>query len=812
MMISNYLTVARRTFMRHRLYSSIKVGSLAVGVAACLVIALYVADELSYDKQFAEASTIYRVIGVNNQNGEINKGTAFPAPTAAAMKNDFPEVLAVGRYNNSELFGAGSCEIRPADRQENGFDEGVAYADAELIRMLGPTFLYGSPEKALLSPKSVLLSRAKAEKYFPGENPVGKLLIVNNDDKHPYTIDGVVEDFRATSQFPFEIILTTSGLEFWKGEQSDWGASNYTTYVKVEPGTDIPGLEKKITDGILEKYVVPMLLRDGMSAADVQTLKSNAWIELQPLARVHLFSSDIHDGLEHGDIRRVWLFASIAGFILLIAAVNFINLSTARSANRAKEVGMRKVSGSQRHQLLIQFMTESVLYSTLAFVIGILLAALLLPYFNSIAGKELSLPWTQWQLYPIVIVAAVLLGALAGMYPSVYLSSFQPIEVLKGKLTKGARGSALRSGLVVFQFATSVILLVGTVTIYRQMEFILHKDVGFDKEQVILIEGGGSLGKQAVAFREELTQLASVENATLSAYLPVHGMKRNGNSFWHDGKVQAEKPVIAQIWRVDPYYVATLGLTMKQGRNFRADLASDSAGVILNETMAHDLGGGEVLGMRISNGGRTYTVIGVVRDFHFSSFRERIEPLCLVLGESPTVVAVRTKSNSARQAVADLEARWNKFLPQQPFRYSFLDDRFGAMYADVQRVGRIVTSFSTLAILVACLGLFGLSTFMIEQRNKEISIRLIHGASGLSVFSLLTTGFMQLVLVAIVIAIPLSGYLMTRWLENFSYRISLDWITFALAGLVSVLIALATVSHQAWRAGRISPAQTLRSS
>lgn len=811
-MLNNYLTIARRSFMRQRLYSMIKIGSLALGVAACMIIALYVADELSYDRQFADASSIYRVVGVNNMNGEVNKGVHFPAPTSAALKNDFPQVLMAGRYNNSELFGAGSGELRPADRSENGFDEGIAYVDPELVRMLQIPFIYGSPDKALLARRTVLLTKNKADKYFPGENPVGKLLIINNDQKNPYTIDGVISDLGSTSQFPFEVIVTTSGLEFWKGEQGDWGASNYMTYVKLESGTDPDEFAKKATTGILEKYVVPMMLRDGMSHEDARKLADNAWIELQPLTRVHLYSSDIHDGLQHGDIRMVWLFTSVAGFILLIAAVNFINLSTARSANRAKEVGMRKVSGSQRSQLLFQFITESVLYSACAFAVGIAMAAMALPYFNTLAGKQLTFPWLAWEFYPILAGAVALIGILAGLYPAVYLSSFRPMEVLKGKLTQGSRGSTLRSALVVFQFATSVILLVGTVTIYRQMDFILHKDVGFNKDKVILIEGGGSLGSQAPAFREEVTQLASVEQATLSGYLPVHGMKRNGNSFWHEGKVQAEKPVIAEIWKVDPYYTQTLGLTMKEGRDFQSGLASDSAAVVVNETMARSLGGKEIIGQRISNGSKTRTVIGVVRDFHFSSLRERIGPLCLVLGESPTVVVVRSKSDSPQQVVAALESLWHKFLPQQPFRYSFLDDRFGAMYIDVLRVSRIVTIFSALAILVACLGLFGLSTFMIEQRNKEISIRLIHGASGNSVFRLLTGNFLRLVLMGVGIAIPLSAYLMGLWLRNFAYRVPLDWTTFTLAGLGAALIALLTISRQAWRAGRISPAQTLRAS
>ncbi len=806
-MLFTYITIARRTFVRHKLYSFIKVGSLMVGVAACALIAVYLSQELGYDRQYPK--NIYRLVGATNQDGEVMRGTSFPAPMASALKNDFPEVLQAGRFNASELFGMGACEVRPADRMENGHDEGFSYVDAEFVSMLQLPFIYGSAENALKNPRTVVLTQRKAEKYFPGIDPVGKLLVVNNDDKKPYTIGGVVEDFHNT-HLAFDFLITMTGVELWKGEQNEWGASNYSTYVAVAEGTDIKALEKRMTHGVLEKYFLPMVLRDGMPYADAKKMMDNAWVELQPISRIHLYSSSIRDGIVQGDIRLVWLFAGIGLFILILAAINFINLSTARSANRAKEVGMRKVSGSLRGHLLTQFLTESVVYSFLGFALGIVLAAALLPWFSELAGRSLSIPWGDWRVYPVVLAMALLTGILAGVYPAVYLSSFQPIEVLKGHLVQGSRGSGLRGVLVVFQFATSVILIVGTLTINRQMNFILETKVGFDKSQVMLIEGTGNLGQRIEAFRNEVTALPMVEQASVGDYLPVKGMKRNGNSFWHEGKVQQERPVIAQKWKVDPFYLATLGMTLKEGRNFDPSRASDSSAVLINETMVYEMGGEEILGKKISNGGDLLTVIGVVNDFHFETLRSKIEPLCLVLGQSPTVVAVRIRPGSASNAIEEVEKTWRSLAPQQPFRYSFLDDRFTAMYADVQRTGRLVTSFSVLAISVACLGLFGLSAFLIEQRSKEIGIRLVLGASVPSVFSLLTSNFLKLVGVGIVAATPVAWYLMDQWLKEFAYRVEPDALTFLLAGIAAVSIALVTIGRQAWRAGKVSPVSSLK--
>ncbi len=810
-MLKSYFKISWRNLVKEKMYSFIKIGGFATGVAACLLIALFIKEEISYDLQYPNHEHIYRVIGVITENGDLNKGVAFPAPMAATMKEDFPEILAAGRFNNSELFGAGSNEVRSAEEENNAYDEGFVYFDQELVNMLQLQFVYGNPVNALSQPNAIIITQRKADKYFPHEDPVGKQLILNNKTDRPYTIGGVIEDFKPTSHLQFNFLIGTTGLEFWPDEQKNWGSSNYATYITVADGVDPHALESKLTKGILENYFIPAMKEGGRSQADIDKLfkEKKAHIELQPLNEIHLFSSDIKDNLVHGDIRMVWLFGGIAIFILLIAAINFINLSTAKSANRAKEVGLRKVVGSLRSNIINQFLSESILFSTVSFILGLAIASVILPYFNVISGKSISLPWSEWWLIPALFLSSLLVGVLAGIYPSFYLSSFKPIEVLKGNLTRGVKSSPLRSALVVFQFATSIILLIGTMVIYRQMNFILDKNIGFDKEQVLLIQGTNTLGKQVVSFANELRDLPHVVELTTGDYLPVRGSKRNGNGFWNEGKQRIDPAVSSQFWQVDETYLSTLGIKLAEGRNFDRNLASDSGAIIINQKMAKELGG-NMVGKWITNYAGLWNVIGVVENFHYESLREDIRPLAMVLGLEASTLAVKLKSEDMSETIISLTKKWNKFAPHQPIRYSFLDERYAAMYADVQRTGKIFTSFSILAIVVACLGLFALSAFMVEQRSKEISVRLVLGASINSVFQLLTWNFVKLVLIAFLIAAPMGWYMMTRWLEDYAYKTEIGLDIFLITGITASLIALLTISYQSLRAAWTKPITHLR--
>jgi putative ABC transport system permease protein len=810
-MLKNYLTISWRSLLKQKMYSGIKIGGFAIGVAACLLIALFIKDELSYDTQYVNHKRLYRVLGVITENGDIKKGVAFPAPMASALIEDFPEIIAAGRYNNSELFGAGASEVRPADQKDNAYDDGFVYFDQQLVNMLQLKFIYGNPEKALNQANAIVITKRKADKYFPGENPVGKTLIVNNQADRPYTVGGVIEDFKTTSHLQFDFLIGMEGLEFWDGEQKTWDASNYATYILVEEGTNPKALEEKISKGIIDKYLIPALFESGSSETEIRKFfeEKKAHLELQSLDDIHLFSSGVDDHLIHSDIRIVWLFGGVALFILLIAAINFINLSTAKSANRAKEVGLRKVVGSARGNIINQFLSESILLSMISFIIALAIALGLLNYFNYMAGKSISFPWTAWWFIPSLLVLSILVGVIAGIYPAFYLSAFKPIQVLKGNLTRGAKSSTLRSSLVIFQFTVSIILLIGTMVIQKQMNFILNKKTGFDKEQVLLLQGTGTLGREVVPFAEELRNLPQVVDVSTGDYLPVRGSKRNGNSFYNEGEQNNGPGLSCQFWRVDPFYLNTLGIKMVEGRNFNRDMASDSSAIIINQKMAKELGG-NMLGKRISNYAGLWTVIGIVEDFHFESLREDIRPLGLALGKEATVLAVKLKTDDMSGSLKSITVLWDKFAPHQPIRYSFLDDRYAAMYNDVLRTQKIFTSFSALAIVVACLGLFALSAFMVEQRNKEISVRLVLGATVNSVFQLLTWNFIKLVLIAFLIAAPVGWYMMNLWLQDYAYKTDIGWDVFILSGLLAILIAFFTISYQSLRVAWMKPVTNLK--
>ena len=810
-MISNYFKIGWRNLLKQKMYSGIKIGGLALGVTACILIALFVGHELSYDKNYPNGNQLYRVIGIYNINGEIRKGVYFPAPVASVLENDFPEIEGSGRFLASELLGSGSGLIKRADKPENFYEDNIIYADQQLLDLMQFQFVSGDYTQALAEPNSIAISRSKANKYFPDGNALGNTLILDNNISNPYKIGGVFEDFSSTSHLQYSFLLTMKGKEFWPGEQTFWRASNYHTYIKIRPGTNIEDLELKITDGIVKNYMLSSWRDAGIVDAD--EFAENVSLELQPVSDIHLHSADIMDGQQHGDIRFVWLFGTIAIFILIIACINFINLSTAKSANRAREVGLRKVIGSFRRNLISQFLTESVLYSFLSFSLAILLAWLLLPYFNELSSKSLNIPWNEWFFIPLLLLASVFIGVLAGFYPAIYLSGFRPIQVIKGSVSRGSKNSAMRSSLVIIQFTTSIVLIIGTFTIYRQMDFILNTKVGFDKEQVLLIEGTNALGNQLSTFKKELLGLSDVKSVSVSDYLPVKGAgsKRNRNLFYKGGKVGIDKSIGGQIWQIDHDYIKTMGMHIQEGRDFDVEIASDSQAVIINKTMVQELGLDEPVGQEMTNGRESWTIIGVVDDFHYESMTEEIRPLCLEIGTSASIVSVKVNTSDLSQSIEKISNLWRRFSPNEAFRYTFLDQSYAKMYSSVLQMGRIFTSFAILAITIACLGLFALSAFMVEQRSKEISIRLVMGASVRTVFNLLTKNYLILILISLIIAIPIGWYIMHLWLEDYIYRIQIGWNVFVFAGLITALIALITISFQSVKAAMVNPVDKLRS-
>jgi putative ABC transport system permease protein len=815
-MIKNYLKIALRQLRKQKMYSAIKIGGFALSIAACLLIGLYIIDELSYDKTYPNQNRIYRLLETYSHDGKVERGDSYPAPISYALTKDFPEIEKSARIMPNSLFdGAGSNEVRRADQADNTHEEGFTYADPDLLTILNIPMVYGSHNSALSEPGRLVISKRKADKYFPNQNPVGKVMYLNNNKKNPYTIGGVMENFPATSQFEkYDFLLTLKGVEFYKGEQTNWNASNYPDYVLVKPGTDIAALEKKLSADINKNYLLPALM--SVSFKDPQSLLKKLGHQLQPIGDVHLDSYNMHDYFTHGDMRFIWLFAAVAGFILTIACINFVNLSTAKSANRAKEVGLRKVVGSTRSSLINQFLAESLLYSVLSFVIGLILAWVLLPYFNVLASKSLTIPWLSIGFIPVILVSAIIVGLFAGVYPAFYLSSFKPAAVLKGAIAAGSKNSLLRNGLVVFQFTTSIILIICTVVVYNQMHFILNRDLGFNKDQVVMIQGTNTLGEQGIKnLKADLKKLASVKNVSISDYLPVSGTKRNGNTMYNFGKSKIETGVDTQFWIADDDYLNTFGIKLVEGKNFAPVGAPDrdSTGVIINQTMARQLNLKNPVGKLITHGSDQLRIIGVMKDFNFESLHGEIGALLLFQGISPTIVSVKINGGDVQHSIAQITAAWNKLSPGQPIRFTFLDERFSNMYADVQRMGHIFTSFAVLAIMIACLGLFALAAFMAQQRAKEIGIRKVLGASVQSITQLLSLDFIKLVAIAILIASPVGYWAMSKWLEDFTlaYRAPISWYIFVVAGLAAIIIALLTVSYQSIKAAIANPIKALKS-
>ncbi|MBR9854866.1 MAG: FtsX-like permease family protein [Algicola sp.] len=804
-MFKNHLNIAWRTIKKDKLFTIIKVGGFAVGIAACLLIALFIRNEVGYDRYYAKKDQIYRVVFQGVFQGEVMKSTHFQLPFADAIQSDFPEIAKAGKVNTIEIFGAGKRGFRVNGSRENIFEENFILADQEAFDILEINLEQGDVSTALTNPKSIVISKSKADKYFPNGNALEKTIFLDNDTSSPYTVTGVMKDIPKNSHLEFDFMLPVEDTNV------NWTNQNYFTYVQVNPNTNIQELEQKMSS-IVEKYIIPAQIKRGRSTAFLDVLRT-AEYKLQPVTDIYLKSDlKMQDGLKHGDIKFVWLFAAIAVFVLVLAIINFINLSTAKSANRAKEVGLRKTIGAFRNNLVNQFLTESVLFSIISFVLGVLLAWTLLPAFNEIAAKSIVLPWSEWWFAPLLLISALVTGILAGLYPAFYLSAFRPASVLKGKMSVGSKSGRLRSGLVVFQFTTSVILIIGTLIIYRQMDFIVSKELGYDKERVVVLEGTNILGGKMESFKEQLISLSQVKNVTSTNYLPIDGASRNGNTFNVEGQDDGGRGIQAQIWKVDYDYIETLGIQIKTGRAFSKEFAYDSINsIVINTKMASELGLQDPIGKKLDNSNQVFTIIGVIEDFHFKSLKEDISALSLVIGNDAGAVSVKLEKGNPTEALASIEKVWNKNVPNQALNYTFLEQSFAQMHADVQRIGRIFNSFALFAILVACLGLFALSAFMVEQRRKEISIRRVLGAPFKNIYQLLTIDFLKLIVISICIAIPIGWYLMSRWLEDFAYRITIGWGTFLTAGLIALGIAVLTISYQSIGAALLQPTKGLRS-
>jgi putative ABC transport system permease protein len=805
-MFQNYLKIAIRNLWKNKGFSTINILGLAIGIATCLLITLYVLDELSFDRYHEKSSRIYRVNVDLRFGGGEQKFAVAPDPLAFTMVELYPQVENAVRFR-----GYGSSVIRKGN--ENIKEDRIISVDSTLFDVFTLPMIAGDPRTALKAPYTVVITESIARKYFNKTDVVGQSL--RFDNTQDYKITGVVKDMPANSHFNYDFFISLSSSD--ESRRGIWLSFNFNTYLLLKPGTSQQSVEAKFEE-IFKKYMWPQA-QDLMKITEEDFQKSGNYLRLSliPLTDIHLKSDRIAELGVNSDMQMVYIFMIIAILILVIACVNFMNLSTARSANRAKEVGVRKVLGTQKINLIKQFLTESVLMSLIAFVIAIILATLLLPYFNQLSVKELTLsPDKHPALLPLLVLFAMVVGLLAGSYPAFYLSAFKPIEVLKGKLSKGFKSSYFRSGLVVLQFFISIGLIVATIVIYRQLNFIQNKKLGFNKEQVITIHDTYVLNNKIETFKNEVLKHTGVVSGTVSGYLPVPS-SRNDNSWFPEGQMTNENAVSMQTWGIDHDYIKTLNMEIIKGRDFSKQFVTDSANVIINETAARLFGYQDPIGKTISTitdfttkQVGNYTVVGVVKNFHFESLRQNVGALCMLLTPSTGSTSFRIKTDNVTPLIRNIESLWKKMAPGEAFSYSFLNEDFNNIYRTEQRVGRIFISFAVFAIFIACLGLFGLATYAAEQRTKEIGIRKVLGASVTNVAGMLSRDFLKLVLIAALFAFPLSWWAMHKWLEDFAFRIDIGWWVFVLAGVVALLIALVTVSFQAIRAAVSNPVKSLR--
>ena len=806
-MFENYFKTAWRSLRKNKIFSILNITGLSIGLACSLLIALYVLDELNYDRFNTHANLIYR-IDERVKYGDFNyNGAEVPAIMGPAFAKDFKQIDHYTRLKYSP-----GVVIRKGE--ENIREDKVIYADSSLFDVFTLAMIAGNPKTALKEPHSLVITESAARKYFNSLDIMGKTVLV--DGTNVYTITGVIRDIPRQSHFNFDLFMPVSELE--SSRDDSWINFNFQTYLLLKPGTDNRQFEKQLNNAF-KQYLSPQY-QTVLNISEDDFKKAGNFIKcsLTPLTDIHLYSHLTDELGINGSIQYVYIFSAIAIFILLIACINFMNLSTASSANRAKEVGVRKVLGGLKNNLVAQFLTESLLACFLSFVIAIAMTALLLPYFNQLADKQIPLSiLLSPSILSGILSLLIFVSLISGSYPAFFLSSFQPIKVLKGRLSTGFKGSALRNTLVVLQFTISVILMIGTLVIYNQLRYIRNKDLGFNKEQVLILQNTAALDKNTKAFTDELLKMPGVTNVTSSGYLPVTG-SRNGQAITIVPQFDGKNFTLMQGWPVDERYLPTFEIQLKSGRNFSALYPTDSTAVIINETAAKIFAGANPVNKKLymvtdlSTGkSSAYNIIGVIKDFNFNSLRDQVMPLVLNLRQDNGGMAVRINTQDIPGLLNKIKGRWKSMVNSRPFSYAFLDEEFNKQYSADQRTGKILLVFSILAILIACLGLFGLVTFAAEQRLKEIGIRKVLGARITNIFGLLSKDFIKLLVLSIGIASPVAWWGMNKWLQDFAYRISISWWIFASVGAICLLTAMATISFQAIKAAVANPVSSLRS-
>ncbi len=796
-MFKTGLLIVLRNLRKHKTFSIINILGLAVGMACVMMIGAYIRSELSYDRYHEKARRIFRLEAVLTLGNQANPIASTNFPPTIAMRTDFPEVENSARFVPRRKVLV-ECEGRKF------YEEKIYYAEETVFDIFTYPMLRGNPAEALKRADTVVITGSMASKYFGGENPVGRTLKLNNAED--FEVTGVIADVPGNSHFDFDMLLSfqtflernRDTVESWSSYFGSYG------YVLLAEGTDYRKLEKKFP-AMEEKYIGDSFKEAG---ADVE-------YSLTPLADIHLHSHKRHEIEDNGDIMYVYIFGAVALFILAMACINFMNLSTARSSTRAREIGVRKVLGAGRGQISAQFFGESVIFSFISLALALVIVRLMLPFFNSLAGSELSLslPGSP-RIAPGLILFALIVGLVAGSYPALLLSSFRPVKVLKGRLGMDGSGSAFRRVLVVVQFAISICLIVGTSLVIEQLRFMKKSDLGFDKEQVVVIPVmDRNLIRSVGALKDEIAGGSGVIGVAASSHVP--GGISSGASFVPEGFAEGRAQMM-NVQYIDDDYIGAMGMKIAAGRNFSKDFPADTSGTILvNEAAVKEIGWDDPIGRKIYFGGddsRTpNTVVGVVKDFHYRSLHSRVEPI-IIFRNSQFLrnVFVRIKPDNIPATMNFIEEKWAAFDPARPFEYSFLDESFDMQYRAEEKLERIFFSFTLLGIFIACLGLFGLASFSAEQRTREIGIRKVLGASISGIVVLLSRQFAVWVLIANLIAWPVAWFALRKWLENFAFRTEIRWHIFAVSGAMALVIALATVSLQALKAARANPVDVIK--
>ena len=806
-MFRNYFHTALRNLFKNKFYTGINVIGLAVGLATCLVILLYVLDELSYDKFNTKADRIYRLNEEIRFGQNYGDGAQVPPLMGPEIAREFPQVE---RYTRLRWLGG----LLVKKGAENLREDMVAYADSTLFDLFSLPVISGDPKTALTAPQTMVITASIAKKYFGRTDVAGRTLTIDNKDN--YTVTAVIKDIPEQCHFHFDIFLPFT--QYPDSRSDEWLSENYNTYILLRKGADRAALTARI-NAMNDRFIAPELQNIiHQDLADFKKSGSFVKISLTPLPDIHLHSNKEGELFPNGNIQFVYIFASIAVFILLIACVNFMNLATARASNRAREVGVRKVLGSLRKNLVGQFLVESGLISSIALVLAIGIACVSLPYFNQLASKQIPLGYLFRPVMLCSLVALmVFVGLLAGSYPAFVLSAFKPVDVLKGRIAMGFKGSRLKNALVVFQFVISIILIISTIVIYSQLGYIRERDIGFDRHHVLVLNNTGSLGTRSEAFAAELSHVHGVRSVSRSGFLPTN-FARNNNAYFTAPSLEQNSSISMQSWNVDEQYIPTLGMTLEQGRNFSAAFPTDSSAVIINQAAARMMGAGDIVGRPLyqfmdlkTHKVQAWHVIGVMKNFNFSSLRDVVTPLVLFLSPQSWGMAVRYDARQEGRVLNEIKKTWSAFVPGEPVDYAFMDDQFNGLYSGEEQTGKLFVSFAVLAILIASLGLFGLVTFAATQRSKEIGIRKVLGATVGGIALMMTKEFVKLVGIASVIAFPVAWWAMNKWLQGFAYRTDVSWWIFVISAVVAIVIALATVGYQSLKAALANPVKSLRS-